>query len=29
MFAKVSNGHLPKQGAAGITVLKAIIKFNV
>lgn len=29
MFAKVSNGHLPKRGAAGIIVLKAILKLNV
>lgn len=29
MFAKVSNGHLPKQGAAGVIVLKAILKLNV
>lgn len=29
MFAKVSNGHLPNRGAAGIIVLKATLKFNV
>lgn len=29
MIAKVSNGHLPKRGAAGVIVLKAILKLNV